>query len=33
MIFNEIDIGIGKIEAINNDIIEIYSKDLKNVFI
>ena len=29
MIFNGIDIGIGKIEAINNDIIEIYSKDLE----
>ncbi len=29
MIFNGVDIGIGKIKAINNDIIEIYSKDLE----
>ena len=29
MIFNGIDIGIGKIGAVNNDEIEIYSKDLE----
>ena len=29
MIFNGIDVGIGKVEAINNNIIEIYSKDLE----
>ena len=29
MIFNGVDIGIGKVEAVNNDEIEIYSKDLE----
>lgn len=29
MIFNGVDIGIGKIGAVNNDEIEIYSKDLE----
>lgn len=29
MIFNGVDIGKDKIEAVNNDEIEIYSKDLE----
>lgn len=33
MIFNGVDIGKDKIEAVNNDEIEIYFKDLENVFI